>query len=31
MNHYHKDGTEIITAYTNGVNAYIDEILKTPE
>lgn len=31
MDYYHKDGTEIITAYTNGVNAYIDEILKTPE
>ncbi len=31
MNHYHEDGVEIITAYTNGVNAYIDEILKTPE
>ena len=31
MNHYHKDGEEIITAYTNGVNTYIEEILKTPE
>ena len=31
MNHYHEDGVEIITAYTNGVNAYIDAILKTPE
>ena len=31
MNHYHSEGTEIITAYTNGVNAYIDEVLKTPE
>ncbi len=31
MNHYHEDGVEIITAYTHGVNAYIDEILKTPE
>lgn len=31
MNHYHKDGVEIITAYTDGVNAYIAEILKTPE
>lgn len=31
MNHYHNDGEEIITAYTNGVNSYIDEILKTPE
>jgi len=31
MNHYHKDGEEIITAYTNGVNAYIEEILKSPK
>ena len=31
MNHYHDDGVEIITAYTDGVNAYIDEILKNPE
>ena len=31
MNHYHEDGAEIITAYTNGVNAYIEEVLKTPE
>jgi penicillin amidase len=31
MEHYHEDGIEIITAYTNGVNAYIEEILKTPE
>ncbi|WP_435625693.1 penicillin acylase family protein [Flagellimonas sp.] len=31
MNHYHEDGVEIITAYTQGVNAYIDAILKTPE
>jgi penicillin amidase len=31
MNHYHEDGVEIITAYTDGVNAYIEEILKTPE
>ena len=31
MNHYHKDGVEIITAYTNGVNAYIEEIIQTPE
>ncbi len=31
MNHYHNDGVEIITAYTDGVNAYIDEILATPE
>lgn len=31
MNHYHDDGVEIITAYTDGVNAYIESILKTPE
>ena len=31
MNYYHDEGVEIITAYTDGVNAYIDEILKTPE
>ena len=31
MNHYHDEGVEIITAYTDGVNAYIEEILKTPE
>lgn len=31
MNHYHEDGASIITAYTDGVNAYIEEILKTPE
>ena len=31
MNHYHDDGVEIITAYTDGVNAYIDEVLKTPD
>ncbi len=31
MNHYHPDGDEIITAYTNGVNAYIEEMLNNPE
>jgi penicillin G amidase len=31
MNHYHEDGEEIITAYTNGVNAYIDEMLSMPD
>lgn len=31
MNYYHDEGAEIITAYTDGVNAYIDEVLKTPE
>ncbi len=31
MDHYHKNGTEIITAYTKGVNAYIEEINQSPE
>lgn len=31
MNHYHPDGVEIITAYADGVNAYIEEALKNPE
>lgn len=31
LNHYHEDGVEIITAYTNGVNAYIEEVLGTPD
>ena len=31
MNHYHEDGVEIITAYTDGVNAYIDEVLQNPD
>jgi len=31
MQHYHPDGEEIITAYTNGVNAYIEEVLQNPE
>jgi penicillin amidase len=31
MNHYHADGEEIINAYTQGVNAYIEEILATPD
>ncbi|MGB5554537.1 MAG: penicillin acylase family protein, partial [Flavobacteriaceae bacterium] len=31
MEHYHEDGVEILTAYTNGVNAYIDEVLQRPE
>lgn len=31
MSYYHNDGIEIITAYTDGVNAYINEILQTPE
>ncbi len=31
MNHYHQDGVEIITAYTDGVNAYINDINTRPE
>ena len=31
LNHYHEDGYEIITSYTDGVNAYIDEVRKQPE
>lgn len=31
MNYYHEDGVEIITAYADGVNAYINEIMSTPE
>ncbi|WP_296700617.1 penicillin acylase family protein, partial [Algoriphagus sp.] len=31
MNHYHSEGEEIINAYTQGVNAYIGEILSTPD
>lgn len=31
MNHYHEDGVEIITAYTDGVNAYIEEVLQNPD
>ncbi|MEM1135753.1 MAG: penicillin acylase family protein [Bacteroidota bacterium] len=31
MQYYHEDGIEIITAYTKGVNAYIEEALSTPE
>ena len=30
MQHYHPGGEEIITALTNGVNAYIEEMLKNP-
>jgi penicillin G amidase len=28
--HYHRDGVDIITAYTNGVNVYIAEVLNDP-
>ena len=31
MNYYHEDGFEIITQYTAGVNAYIEEVLQNPE
>ncbi|MEQ9425202.1 MAG: penicillin acylase family protein [Cyclobacteriaceae bacterium] len=31
MAHYHKDGVEIITAYTAGVNSFINEALLNPE
>ncbi|QBA65553.1 penicillin acylase family protein [Muriicola soli] len=31
MNHYHDRGAAIITAYTEGVNAYIEEALKNPQ
>lgn len=31
MSHYHEDGVEIIEAYTKGVNAYIEQILETPD
>ena len=31
LNHYHEDGYEIITAYTEGVNAYIQEMKNNPD
>ena len=31
LQHYHPQGKEIIQAYVDGVNAYITEIVKTPE
>ena len=31
LQHYHPQGTSIIQAYVDGVNEYIQEILKTPE
>ncbi|NVJ63685.1 MAG: penicillin acylase family protein [Flavobacteriaceae bacterium] len=31
FNYYHEDGSQIISAYTDGVNAYIEEALKDPE
>lgn len=31
MDHYHANGSAIITAYADGVNAYIEEVLQNPE
>ena len=31
LNHYHRNGEAIITAYTDGINAYISETEKNPE
>lgn len=31
MNHYHPRGEQIITAFVEGVNAYIDQALKAPD
>lgn len=31
LNHYHENGEAIITAYTEGVNAYINETEKNPD
>lgn len=31
MSHYHADGVEIITAFTDGVNAYVEEALANPD
>jgi penicillin G amidase len=31
LNHYHPRGESIVNAYVEGVNAFIDEILSTPE
>lgn len=31
LNHYHPQGEAIINAYTDGVNAYIEEVLRHPE
>ncbi|MFT3936609.1 MAG: penicillin acylase family protein [Chitinophagaceae bacterium] len=30
LNHYHPQGIAIITAFAEGINAYIDEVTKTP-
>ena len=31
FNYYHADGSQIIRAYTEGVNAYIEEVLANPD
>lgn len=31
MQHYHKDGVEIITSFVKGINAYIDQTKKNPD
>ncbi len=31
LNYYHDDGYEIITSYTDGVNAYIREVMNDPK
>ncbi|MBA4850324.1 penicillin acylase family protein [Emticicia sp. BO119] len=31
LNHYHPRGAIIVKSFVRGINAYIDEILKTPE
>ena len=31
LNHYHDEGFEIITSYTEGVNAYIREVINDPK
>ena len=31
LNHYHPQGKQIIESFVSGVNAYIEEILKTPK
>lgn len=31
LNHYHPHGAQIVRAFVEGINAYITEILKTPE
>jgi penicillin G amidase len=31
LNHYHPRGEQIITAFTNGINAYVREVKKNPD